>query len=290
MGFHVFGGGALLQEWADGDVEHRVLGQLFAPLLVAIDIGERHDLPVGQDEEPVVDAGLAAGGQPDVFGHEAGADDGSLLGFYQRYRLLGLLLQQMFSKQALREVPGRRQLPCLAHQGMHPRDAGRDVRVFDAVAGLGIILHDFAGTAAAFDVELEEDGGTIAGDADTVVFDEGFDGGGWQDGAEEGDQVGVAVGADGAFDVGDGDGAEGFGLRWDRLGLLRCSVKPGMTKIRVIGEVLLRSIVVAAGGGVVAAADVVGELRAGFVDVERETVRLVAAGTGIAGGRPVVGL
>lgn len=58
----------------------------------------------------------------------------------------------------------------------------------------------------------------------------------------------------------------------------------------MISIVLLGGIVVAAGGGVVAAADVVGELRAGFVDVERETVRLVAAGTGIAGGRPVVGL
>lgn len=168
-------------------------------------------------------------GQPDVFRHEAGADDGGLLGFDQRHRLLGLLFQQMFSKQALREVPGRRQLPCLAHQGMHPRDAGRDVRVFDAVAGLGIILHDFAGTAAAFDVELEEDGGTVAGDADAVVFGQGLDGARVEEGAKEGDEVGVAVGADGAVDIGDGDGAEGFGFGRDRLWLLRCTVKPGMT-------------------------------------------------------------
>lgn len=240
VGFHVFSGGALLQEGADGDVETPgqargdggqivVLGQLLGPLLVAIDIGERHDLPVGQDQEPVVDAGLAAGGQPDVFRHEAGADDDGLLGFDQRHRLLGLLFQQMFSKQALREVPGRRQLPCLAHQGMHPRDAGRDVRVFDAVAGLGIILHDFAGTAAAFDVELEEDGGSVAGDADAVVFDQGLDGARVEEGAKEGDEVGVAVGADGAVDIGDGDGAEGFGFGRDRLWLLRCPVKPGMT-------------------------------------------------------------
>ena len=62
VGFHVFGGGALLQEGADGDVELWVLGQFLGPLLVAIDIGERHDLPVGQDQEPFVDAGLAAGG------------------------------------------------------------------------------------------------------------------------------------------------------------------------------------------------------------------------------------
>lgn len=122
VGFHVFGGGVLLQEGADGDVETPgqargdggqivVLGQFFGPLLVAIDVGERDNLPVGQDEEPVVDAGLAAGGQPDVFRYEACADDGCLFGFDQRHRLLGLLPQQMFAKEALREVPGRRQLP-----------------------------------------------------------------------------------------------------------------------------------------------------------------------------------
>ncbi len=173
---------------------------------------------------------------------------------------------------------------------MHPRDAGRDIRVFDAVAGLGIILHDFAGTAPALDVELEEDGGTVAGDADAVVFDQGLDGAGVEEGAKEGDEVGVAVGADGAVDIGDGDGAEELRFGRDRLWLLRCPVKPGMTKIRMISIVLLRGVVISAGGGVVAAADVVGELRAGFVDVERKAVRLVAAGTGMAGGRPVVGL
>ena len=64
------------------------------------------------------------------------------------------------------------------------------------MAGLGVVLHDLAGTTPAFDVELEEDGGPVAGDADAVVFDEGFDGRCRQDGAQEGDQVGVAVGAD----------------------------------------------------------------------------------------------
>jgi len=81
VGFHVFGGGAFLKEGADGDIELWVLGQLLGPFLIAIDVGEGDDLPVGQDQEPVVDAGLAAGGQPDVFGHEAGADDGRLFGF-----------------------------------------------------------------------------------------------------------------------------------------------------------------------------------------------------------------
>lgn len=40
----------------------------------------------------------------------------------------------------------------------------------------------------------------------------------------------------------------------------------------------------------VAAADVVGELVAGFVDVERETLLIAATGADVPGGRPVVGL
>ena len=119
------------------------------------------------------------------------------------------------------------------------------------MAGLGVILHHLASATPAFDVELEEDGGTVAGYADAVVFDEGFDGGGWQDGAQEGDEMGVAVGAHGAFDVGDGDGAEGFGLRGgetpgqaggDGIGPPGMTVIGGFTAalLRMISEVLLR--------------------------------------------------
>ena len=286
----VFGGGVLLEDGADGDVEGRIFCQLLDPFLIAIDIGEGDDLVAGEDQEAVVDAGFAAGGEPDVFRHEAGTDDGGLLAFDERHRLLGMLLEKMLSEQALRKIPGSGQLPGLAHQGMNPGDTRRRVGIFDAVAGLGIILHDLPRPAPAFDVELEEDGGSVAGHADAVVFNQGFDGGGRQDGAKEGDEMGVAVGAHGAFDVGDGDGAEGFGFWRDRLGLLRCPVKPGMTGVRVIGEVLLGSIVVAAGGGMVAAADVVGELVAGLVDVEREALFVAAPGTDVPGGRPVVGL
>ena len=58
----------------------------------------------------------------------------------------------------------------------------------------------------------------------------------------------------------------------------------------MISEVLLRGVVISAGAGVVAAADVVGEFVAGFVDVERETLLIAAPGTDVPGGRPVVGL
>lgn len=206
-----------------------IFGQLLDPFLIAIDIGKGDDFVAGEDQEAVVDAGFAAGGEPDVFRHEAGTDDGGLLTFDERHRLIRMLLEQMLPEQALRQVPGSGQLPGLAHQGMNPGDARRRIGIFDAMAGLGVILHNLAGPAPAFDVELEEDGGPVAGDADTVVFDEGFDSRCRQDGAKEGNEVRVAVGADGAFDVGDGDGAEGFGFWRDRLGLLRCPVKPGMT-------------------------------------------------------------
>ena len=75
----ILGGGVLVQDRADGDAEFWVLGQLFGPVLESIDVGESDDLAAHQDQEPVIDAGFAAGGQPEVAGHQAGADDGRLL-------------------------------------------------------------------------------------------------------------------------------------------------------------------------------------------------------------------
>ena len=74
----VFGGGVLVQDWADGDAEFRISGQLLGPVLESVNVGEGDDLAAFQDQEPVIDAGLAAGGQPEVAGHQAGADHGRL--------------------------------------------------------------------------------------------------------------------------------------------------------------------------------------------------------------------
>ena len=58
----VLGGGVLIQNRADGDAQVRIPGQLLGPVLEAVDVGEGDDLAALQDQEPVIDAGLAAGG------------------------------------------------------------------------------------------------------------------------------------------------------------------------------------------------------------------------------------
>ena len=68
----------MLEDGADGDVEPPgqaggdglgvvILCQLLDPFLIAIDIGEGDDFVAGKHQQPVVDAGFAAGGEPDVF-------------------------------------------------------------------------------------------------------------------------------------------------------------------------------------------------------------------------------
>lgn len=66
MCLQVFRRCVLLQEGADGDAQLRVLGQLGGPVLEAVDIGEGDDLTTLQHQRPVVDTGLATGGQPEV--------------------------------------------------------------------------------------------------------------------------------------------------------------------------------------------------------------------------------
>ena len=67
----VFGRCVLLQDGTDGDAQLRVLGQLGGPVLEAIDVGEGDDLTTLQHQQPVIDTGLATGGQPEVLVHQA---------------------------------------------------------------------------------------------------------------------------------------------------------------------------------------------------------------------------
>lgn len=67
---HILSCGRLLKERRYGDVKARKHGQLIRPLLEAVHIGEGDYLAALEDIQPVVDAGLAAGGQSQVLRHE----------------------------------------------------------------------------------------------------------------------------------------------------------------------------------------------------------------------------
>lgn len=158
MCVQVFRRGILLENRADCDAEIWIFRQLLGPFPETVDVREGDDLPAFQDLEPVVDAGLSSGGQPEVAGHQARADDGGLLGLDQGDRHSRILQQKVFAEEALGEFPVTRQLPGLLHQGVNPGDAARGVLVFDAMTCAGVVFHYLACAAPAEFVDLEEDG------------------------------------------------------------------------------------------------------------------------------------
>ena len=89
----------------------------------------------------------------------------------------------MFAEKALGELPVVGQLSGGFHQGVYPGDTSWGVRVFDAVASLGVVLHYLAGAAPAIDVYLEEDCGPVAADAYAVFVYETLDDDGVQEGS-----------------------------------------------------------------------------------------------------------
>ena len=291
--FDVFRRGVLLEDGADGDVEmpgreipgqagNDVIGKLLGPELEAVDVGEGDDLPPLQDQEFVAELGFTAGGQPEELGKDAGTDDGRLLGFDQGNRLVGMGGKQVLAEEALRERPGCGQFAGILETGMHPVDAMRRCGIFDAVAGLGVVLHDLAGAATTLEVELEEDDIAIGGDAETVVDDQHFDDQGVEECAEEGGEGGVTVGTDGAGDVVAGNDAEFLRL------CLRNNHRRHFLLHRMFGEVVAGGLVVAAGGFAVAAADGGMQGPPVGIDVARETVLCAAGRAGVARGRAVV--
>ena len=196
VGFVVFRLAVFDQEVGHGVGEALQLGEFLVPGLVAVNVRECRDEAPLQDIKPGVNLGLAAGGQPDELGDEAGADDGGLFAFYQGNRLLRKEWQQVFAEEALCQRPFLRKLACVFHQGMHPGDAAFGVLVLDAVAGLGVVFHDLAGPAASLDVNLVEDDGFLTRDPDAVFLDEGGNRYRVEEGAEEGDEIRVEGGAD----------------------------------------------------------------------------------------------
>ena len=94
------------------------------------------------------------------------------------------------------------------------------------MAGLRIVLDDLASTASALDVQLEENGAAVPGDAQAVVYDEARNGFRRKEGAEEGDEGGVVVGPDGTAD--DVGGNEAEILRCAQNDRARCPIGSGL--------------------------------------------------------------
>ena len=103
----------------------------------------------------------------------------------------------MCAEEALGERPFLRELAGVFEEGMHPGDAAFGVLVLDAVAGFGVVFHDFACADAALGVDLVEDDVAFAGDADAVFVDEAFEDDGVEEGGEETGEVRRAVRSEG---------------------------------------------------------------------------------------------
>ena len=99
----------------------------------------------------------------------------------------------MFSEEALGELPVLGKLAGLFHHRVYPGDASRYCLVFDAVTGVGVVFHYFAGSALSFDVYLEEDYVAGTGHSYAVLFDEAGYCAGVEDCLEEGDEVAVKM-------------------------------------------------------------------------------------------------
>ena len=82
-------GAVLLEEVGHLDAQLREFRGFLAPGLVAVDVREGSDGTAFEDVEPGIELGFAAGGEPEEFGDESGADDGRLLGFDEGHGLLG---------------------------------------------------------------------------------------------------------------------------------------------------------------------------------------------------------
>ena len=283
MGGEVFGRGVLLEQGTDSDAELGVFGQLVGPVLEAIYVGEGNHFASFESQDPVIKAGLAAGGQPEIFGHQAGTDEGGFLGFNQGDGLVRVRRQEVLAKEALGKSPVCRQLASSLHQGVDPGDSVGRVFVLDAVTCIRVVFHHLASAAAAQRVDLKINDVSGAGDAETIHIDKVVDHSRIQEGAEKCYQGRIIVVADAA-----GDDVPGQKAGWCRLGLVepgRSVFSPVLTRLQIwmVGIELLRGVVVAAGGLVVAAADSLVKRLVGFVHIAGEASFASARRTGITG-------
>ena len=84
MGCSIGWGGVVFEEAGDADVKVWEGEDLLLPVFEGVDVGEDDDLSAFEGAEAFCcESGFTSGGQPCVLGHECGADDGCLFGFYE---------------------------------------------------------------------------------------------------------------------------------------------------------------------------------------------------------------
>ena len=278
MRLQVLPGGILLQHRRDGDSQLRIIRQLLLPLIIPVHIRKRHNLAALQHQQPLIDLGFPAGGQPEEPGHQTGADDGRLLGFHQRDHFVWVLPEQMLPKQALRQLPPLRQPVGILHQRMHPGNPSGTVLILDSVASLRVVLHNLPGATAAVDVQLEENHVFFAGHAQLVVIHQVLNDDGVKNSVQEGHEVGIPLGLDAPeYNV---RRNEPVGHR-QRLGFLLLRLQPvdfliapvgAWSALRMLFEEFRRRFVIVAGAVVVAFAHSGVKRLTFLIDVVREAV------------------
>ena len=98
-------GGVLLKVVGHGDVQQGIVLCLLLPALAGAEVGEGDDLAAEADFHAVVELAEYAGGDPEEFRKDCGADDRSLFGFYQGDGALRAEGEQVLSEHALGQRP-----------------------------------------------------------------------------------------------------------------------------------------------------------------------------------------
>ena len=152
-------------------VQQGIVLCLLPPSVAGAEVGEGDDLATEEDFHAVVELAESAGGEPEEFRKDCGADDRSLFGFYQGDRKLGVEGEQVLSEQALGQRPIIWQLMLCFQPAVHPH-CRRNGAVLDAVSSPGIVGDDLPGAAPVPDVELVENCISVLCRPDTIFLHE----------------------------------------------------------------------------------------------------------------------
>lgn len=164
-------GGVLLQVVGHGDVQQGIVLCLLTPSVAGAEVGEGDDLAAEEDFHAVVELAESAGGEPEEFRKDCGADDRSLFGFYQSNWKIRAEGEQVLSEQALGQRPSIGQLMQSFQPAVHPH-CSLNRAVLDAVAGPGIAGDYLPCAAPVPDVELVENGISVLCRPDTIILHE----------------------------------------------------------------------------------------------------------------------